>query len=362
MLCTFAGSRPKTLIERFTMSIHISQHLLPALSLLVGLSMTTELATAAETQGPLKFAIAIHGGAGPWADRTAEDTATIRRELEASLRIGRDVLAGSGTSLDAVEQTVRYLEDCPRFNAGKGATFTATGQHQLDASIMRGEDLACGAVGSITVAKNPISVARRVMTDTKHILLMGPGADEFARKIGAELVPPQYFWTDKTRAEWERAQNDKSDKGQSRFWRRPSEVDHYGTVGCVALDSQGNLAAGTSTGGLQMKLYGRVGDSPIIGAGTYADNRACAASGTGVGELFIRNAVAYDIAARIRYQNATLKDAVEVQVNERLPRETAGLIAVGPTGEIVTAFNTAAMPRGMADSSGRFDIRIERDE
>jgi beta-aspartyl-peptidase (threonine type) len=227
---------------------------------------------------------------------------------------------------------------------------------------MRGEDLACGAVGAITVAKNPISVARRVMTNTKHILLMGDGANDFARKIGAELVPPDYFWTGKTRAEWEAAQNDKSDKGQSRFWRRPGEVDHYGTVGCVALDQHGNLTAGTSTGGLKMKLYGRVGDSPIIGAGTYADNRACAASGTGVGELFIRNAVTYDIAARIRYQNATLKDAVEVQVNERLPAGTAGLIAVGPSGEIVTALNTAAMPRGMADSSGRFDIRIERDE
>jgi beta-aspartyl-peptidase (threonine type) len=326
------------------------------------MSMAIDSTMAAETQAPLKYAIVIHGGAGPWADRTEEETAAIRRELEAALRVGRDILASDGTSLDAVEQTVRYLEDCPRFNAGKGATFTASGQHQLDASIMRGEDLACGAVGALTVAKNPISVARRVMTDTKHILLMGDGANDFARKIGVELVPPDYFWTDKTRAEWEAAQNDKSDKGQSRFWRRPGGTDHYGTVGCVALDQHGNLGAGTSTGGLKMKLYGRVGDSPIIGAGTYADNRACAASGTGVGELFIRNAVTYDIAARIRYQNATLKDAVEVQVNERLPAGTAGLIAVGPTGEIVTAFNTAAMPRGMADSSGRFDIRIERDE
>jgi beta-aspartyl-peptidase (threonine type) len=334
--------------------------LVTAISIVQNTAILT--ATAAEKEGVMKFAIAIHGGAGPWAERTADDTAAIRRELEAALRIGRDVLAGGGTSLDAVEQTVRHLEDCPRFNAGKGATFTASGQHQLDASIMRGEDLACGAVGAITVAKNPISVARRVMTDTRHILLMGNGADDFARTIGAELVPPDYFWTDKTRAEYEAAKNDNSDKGQSRFWRRPGDRDYYGTVGCVALDQQGNLAAGTSTGGLKMKLYGRVGDSPIIGAGTYADNRACAASGTGVGELFIRNAVTYDIAARIRYQNASLKEAVEVQVNERLPAETAGLIAVSPQGEIVTAFNTAAMPRGMADSSGRFEIHIERDE
>ncbi len=344
------------------MFAQLSRFLLSLIFMSLGLGVADMRSNAAEPNSPLKYAIAIHGGAGPWADRTAEDTAAIRRELEAALRRGRDLLAGGGTSLDAVEQTVRYLEDCPRFNAGKGATFTASGQHQLDASIMRGEDLACGAVGAITVAKNPISVARRVMTDTKHILLMGPGADDFAREIGAELVPPEYFWTDKTRAEWEAAKNDKSDKGQSRFWQRAGETDHYGTVGCVALDQHGNLAAGTSTGGLKMKLFGRVGDSPIIGAGTYADNRACAASGTGVGELFIRNAVTYDIAARIRYQNATLKDAVEVQVNDRLPAATAGLIAVGPTGEIVTAFNTAAMPRGMADSSGRFDIHIERDE
>jgi beta-aspartyl-peptidase (threonine type) len=325
------------------------------------LTNTVQLtAPAAEPNSTAKYAIAIHGGAGPWANRTADDTAAIRRELEAALRRGRDVLSGGGTSLDAVEQTIRYLEDCPRFNAGKGATFTASGQHQLDASIMRGDDLACGAVGAITVAKNPISVARRVMTDTRHILLMGPGADDFAREIGADLVPPDYFWTDKTRAEWQAAQHDTTDKGQSQFWQIPFERDHYGTVGCVALDHHGNLAAGTSTGGLKMKLFGRVGDSPLIGAGTYADNRACAASGTGVGEQFIRHAVAYDVAARIRYQHASLKEAVEVQVTERLPTGTAGVIAVGPTGEIAAAFNTAAMPRGWADSNGRFEIHIER--
>jgi beta-aspartyl-peptidase (threonine type) len=213
----------------------------------------------------------------------------------------------------------------------------------------------------VSIVKNPISLARRVMTDTKHVLLTGDGAHEFAREVGAELVPPDYFWTDKTRAEWKAAQSPQPDERQSRRPEAAGEVDHYGTVGCVALDKHGNLAAGTSTGGLKMKRFGRVGDSPIIGAGTYADNQTCAVSGTGVGELFIRNAVAYDIAARIRYQGASLKDAVQIQVDQRLPKQTAGLISLGPSGEIVAAFNTAAMPRGMADSSGRFEIQIERE-
>jgi beta-aspartyl-peptidase (threonine type) len=315
--------------------------------------------SAAEAK--ITFAVAVHGGAGPWANRTAEETAAIRQTLQQALQLGRDVLAKGGAGLDAVEQTIRYLEDSPLFNAGKGATFTANGKHQLDASIMRGEDLAAGAVASVSVVKNPISLARRVMTDTKHVLLAGPGADDFAREIGAEVVPADYFWTDKTRAEWQAAQKASAQQNQSSRVPYVNDADHYGTVGCVALDQNGNLAAGTSTGGLKMKQFGRVGDSPIIGAGTYADNNACAVSCTGVGELFIRNAVAYDIAARIRYQGARLKDAAQIQVEKRLPAVTAGLIALSPTGEIVAAFNTAAMPRGMADSTGRFEIHIERD-
>jgi beta-aspartyl-peptidase (threonine type) len=338
-----------------------------AFSTMLVVDMKCNMASSAEPAQRQSYAIAVHGGAGPWANRSPEDTAAIRATIEAALRRGRDVLAASGTSLDAVEQTIRLLEDSPLFNAGKGATFTAAGTHQLDASIMRGEDLAAGAVAAVSVVKNPISLARRVMTDTKHVLLAGAGADDFAREIGADLVPAEYFWTEKTRAEWEAA---KREAGQVGITERVSHVartfgdveasDHFGTVGCVALDRSGNLAAGTSTGGLKMKRLGRVGDSPLIAAGNYADNQSCAVSGTGVGELFIRNAVAYDIAARIRYQGATLSDAVHIQVDKRLPAETAGLIAVGPTGEMVAAFNTAAMPRGMADSSGRLEILIER--
>jgi beta-aspartyl-peptidase (threonine type) len=269
------------------------------------------------------------------------------------------VLSAGGESIDAVERTIRFLEDSPLFNAGKGATFNARGEHELDASIMRGDDLAAGAVAGVRVAKNPISLARRVMTDTKHVLLVGKGADEFAREIGAELVDPDYFWTEKTRAEWREAGASKVEDKSANLLQS-SAPDHYGTVGCVALDQRGNLAAGTSTGGLKMKRVGRVGDSAIIGAGTYADNRACAVSCTGVGELFIRNAVAYDIAVRIRNHDSSLDDAVQTQVANRLPAETAGIIAMRPSGEIVAAFNTAAMPRGMADSSGRFEVHIEK--
>ena len=307
----------------------------------------------------LTYAIAIHGGAGAWSNRTDDQMASVRTAMEEALRLGRDVLAAGGDSLDAVEKTIRFLEDSPLFNAGKGATFNAGGKHELDASIMRGNDRAAGAVAAVRVAKNPISLARRVMTDTKHVLLVGKGADDFARKIGAAVVDADYFWTDRTRAEWDVARptnEDQSNRGQ------PGDPDHYGTVGCVALDQRGNLAAGTSTGGLKMKQVGRVGDSVVIGAGTYADNASCAVSGTGVGELFIRHAVAYDVSARVRYQNATLNDAVQIQVNERLPAETAGLIAVGSTGEIAISFNTAAMPRGMADSNGRFVVLIEQNE
>lgn len=331
----------------------------PFMTLALGIG--TEMTTAADTSGQVTYAIAIHGGAGPWANRSAEETAAIRAAIEQALRHGRDLLARGGTSLDAVEQTIRALEDSPLFNAGKGATFTAAGTHQLDASIMRGADRAAGAVAAVGIVKNPILLARRVMTDTKHVLLTGEGAHEFARQIGAELVPPEYFWTDKTRAEWNEAQMPPAEQRQSCLPLSLPEPDHFGTVGCVAVDSHGNLAAGTSTGGLKMKRFGRVGDSPIVGAGTYADNQTCAVSCTGVGELFIRNAVAYDIAARIRYQGATLRQAALVQVEERLPAESAGLIALSPQGEIVSAFNTAAMPRGVADSRGRFEVRIEHE-
>ena len=317
---------------------------------------------AAATE-PVKYAIAIHGGAGGWADLTPEARKGIEQALEKSLTVGREILAKGGSSLDAVEQSVRVLEDSPYFNSGHGATYTATGEHQLDASIMNGADHTAGAVAGVSTVKNPVSLARRVMTDTKHVLLAGDGAEKFAREVGAEIVSPDYFWTDRTRAEYEKAkakaEAEARGEGTKPKTSQLAAPDHYGTVGCVALDTHGNLAAATSTGGLAMKKYGRIGDSPIIGAGTYADNETCAISGTGVGELFIRNAVCYDVAARMRYAGKPLAEAALVQIRERLPKETAGLIAVDGEGKIVAEFNTNAMPRGMADSTGRFEVAIE---
>jgi beta-aspartyl-peptidase (threonine type) len=343
----------------FIMWTYDSTPLVRFLTSMLLLGMIENEAQTAEPQRPITYAIAVHGGAGAWGNRKIERSASVRTAMEEALRLGRDVLANGGDSLDAVEKTIRYLEDSPLFNAGRGATFNAAGKHELDASIMRGSDRAAGAVAAVSVVKNPISLARRVMSDTKHVLLVAKGADDFARSIGAEIVDPEFFWTDQTRAEW----NEERPANEDQSSLPPaSEPDHYGTVGCVALDQHGNLAAGTSTGGLKMKQVGRVGDSAVIGAGTYADNDSCAVSCTGVGELFIRHAVAYDVSARMRYQKATLNDAVGIQVSQRLPEATAGLIAVARTGEITMAFNTAAMPRGLADSSGRFAVLIEHDQ
>lgn len=337
-----------------------------AAAIVAGLPANVVAQTAAAKPEKLAYAIAIHGGAGGWANLPDKKRAEILADLEKALTVGRDILAKGGTSLDAVEQTVRALEDAPHFNAGKGATYTATGHHQLDASIMNGADHAAGAVASVSTVKNPISLARRVMSDTKHIILAGDGADKFALEVGAETVPPEYFWTDHTRAEYEKAKAKAEEEAKAA--KQPAAAnatfaiehpDHYGTVGCVALDTHGNLAAATSTGGLAMKKFGRIGDSPIIGAGTYADNATCAISGTGVGEFFIRNAVCYDVAARMRYAGATLAEAASAQINERLPKDTAGVIAVNAAGEIFADFNTRAMPRGMADSSGRFEVAVE---
>lgn len=321
---------------------------------------------AQQSESAPRYAIAIHGGAGGWPNLSPEERAEILASLEKSLTAGRDILAKGGSSLDAVEQAIRILEDAPQFNSGRGATYTATGQHQLDASIMNGADLSAGAVAGVMTVKNPISLARRVMTDTKHVLLAGDGAEQFARLAGVELVSPDYFWTERTRKEFEetkakeaRESHESQEGVKDKTSATAPAPHHYGTVGCVALDTHGNLAAGTSTGGLSMKKFGRIGDSPIVGAGTYADNSTCAISGTGVGELFIRNAVCYDVAARMKYAGAALADAAAVQVDERLPKETAGLIALNAAGEIVAEFNTAAMPRGMADSQGRFEVIID---
>lgn len=279
------------------------------------------------------YAIAIHGGAGVILreDMSAEQEASYRKALEEALSIGEGILASGGTALDAVEQTLIYLEDNPLFNAGRGAVLNAEGRVELDASIMDGSNQMAGAVGGVGVVKNPIRAARLVMEQSPHVFLTGKGAEQFAIEQGLDTVPNDYFITPARQASWEKAQK-------------------HGTVGCVALDRSGNLAAGTSTGGMQNKKFGRLGDAPVIGAGTYADNGACAVSCTGHGEYFIRYAVAHDLAARLAYGRVSLREAARELVMEKLVEKggAGGLIAVDRNGNIVMPFNTPGMYRGYA--------------
>jgi L-asparaginase / beta-aspartyl-peptidase len=324
---------------------------------------------AQEKTATRRFAIALHGGAGQSPrDETAK---AVETALAKALDIGLDVLKKDGASLDAVEQVIRFLEDDEHFNAGKGAVFNSAGGHELDASIMDGRKLGCGAVAAVKTVRHPISLARLVMEKTKHVLLTSDGAEKFADEMGprVERVENSWFDTDRQRRAWQRARAEK--EKQSRAANkdeylqltpdpRPLAPDHYGTVGCVALDTSGNLAAGTSTGGITNKKYGRVGDSPIIGAGTYANNATCAISCTGVGEQFIRHAVAHDVHSRLAYLKQPLKDAVATIFRDVLQPEDGGLIALAADGTIVMDFSTAGMARASADSAGRREIKIGR--
>ncbi|EMI26698.1 isoaspartyl peptidase/L-asparaginase [Rhodopirellula europaea] len=296
-----------------------------------------------------KWAIVIHGGAGSSPAQLGEASSQKRTAgLQHALQTGRDMLADGATAMDTVEAVIRTLEDDPIFNAGRGSVVTNEGRVEMDSSVMDGKTLACGAVAGVTRVKNPISLARRVMTETKHVLLIGPGADEFAETQQVPLVDPEYFLS----------QRDGDDAANIASASQEKDESHLGTVGCVVLDSHGNLAAGTSTGGTANKLPGRVGDSPIVGAGTYAANGLCAVSGTGVGEEYIRNSVAYDIAAQMRYANQSLESAITDIMLNRLEPGVGGLIAVSQQGEIVMQHNTPGMSCGAADSTGRFETHL----
>lgn len=319
-------------------------------SISVLIAMMNASVVFAENEVPARYAIALHGGAGSdWLKLDAGNQAATKASLQKAITIGKTILAEGGTSLDAVEQVILHLENDPVFNAGKGAVFNSAGGHELDASIMDGRDRSCGAVAGVKTVKNPISLARLVMQDTKHVLLSSDGADQFAKEKGVELVDQKYFWTQRRYDAWQRVKRQQAD-------------DHKGTVGCVALDTHGNLAAGTSTGGLTNKLYGRVGDSPIVGAGTFADNKTCAVSCTGVGENFIRNAIAYDVSARMAYKQQPVEEAVHEILHQTLDATRnghGGIIAVTHDGKITMQFNTGAMARACADSSGKLEVAFE---
>ncbi|MDX1503033.1 MAG: isoaspartyl peptidase/L-asparaginase [Thermoanaerobaculia bacterium] len=300
--------------------------------------------------------LVIHGGAGSIdrGDLTPEEEAEYRAALEAALATGWAILEAGGSSLDAVEKTIRQLEDSPLFNAGRGAVFTADGRNELDASIMDGVSRRAGAVAGVTTLKHPISAARAVMERSKHVLLAGDGAEEFARSVGLETVPPEYFWTEKRWKALERARE------RERLGRAEEDETLYlGTVGAVARDRAGRIAAGTSTGGMTNKRHGRVGDSPIIGAGTYADD-GCGVSSTGHGEYFIRYSVAHDVCARSRYLGIGVREAAREVIANVLGGAggKGGVIALDRRGRPVLEFNTAGMYRGWIDEGGKPRVAV----
>ena len=299
------------------------------------------------------LSIAVHGGAGvmPGAELTPKRQKAFQDGLEAALRAGYGVLEAGGGSLDAVVAAVKVLEDDPLFNAGRGSVLAANGQHELDASIMDGRDLRAGSVTGVQHVRNPVELARLVMDRSPHVMLAGAGADEFALAQGIEPVPNDYFATERRRLELERHLRGDADTGDEAV---------LGTVGAVALDPYGNLAAATSTGGMTGKKWGRVGDSPIIGAGTYAANDCCAVSATGHGEYFIRAAVAHEIASLVRYRGMGVREAADEVVMKQLVKlgGSGGVIAVGRDGSIAMPFNSPGMLRGAMDSRGRLETGI----
>lgn len=303
------------------------------------------------------IALAIHGGAGiARADLTAEQEAECRKALEQALRAGHKILVEGGESLDAVQAAIIVLEDAPQFNAGRGSALTSAGTVEMDASIMDGSKPRAGAVASVTGVRNPIRLARLVMERTPHVLLMGKGAEDLAREGKLPFEPAEYFITPQSQEKLRKAKEAKKSAGV----RATDLTLLTGTVGAVALDKKGHLAAGTSTGGLTNKMSGRVGDSPIIGAGNYAEDGVCAVSCTGHGEYFIRSVVAHDVAARMKYAKADLTKATREVIHEKLPKlgGKGGLIAVDAAGNVTTPFNTPGMFHGWIKADGTVHVAI----
>jgi L-asparaginase / beta-aspartyl-peptidase len=309
-----------------------------------------------------KFGLVIHGGAGTIerSTMTPDREREYRAGLERALKAGGEILKAGGSSLDATEAAVRVLEDDEHFNAGKGAVFTSAGTNEMDAAVMDGKTLAAGAVATLKHIRNPVSLARLVMEKSGHVMMDGEGAEAFAKENGMELVDQKYFFTEDR---WQALQKMKSAEKDRPVGAPKSFVitdqDRHGTVGAVALDKHGNLAAATSTGGTTNKRPGRVGDSPVIGAGTYANNATCAVSATGDGEYFIRASVGHDISALMQYRGLSLKQAAETVLDKVAKLGgTGGLIAIDHDGNIALPFNTAGMYRGYVDQNGKFVVEI----
>lgn len=329
------------------------------LSLLLG-ALLMPLSAQAQAQSPQKpeWTLVIHGGAGiiEKGRVTPEQEAGVQAGLNAALDAGSKILADGGSALDAVQAAVQVLEDDPHFNAGRGAVFTWDGRNELDAAIMDGRSRAAGSVAGMATTRHPVAAARAVMEKSPHVMLSGAGADQFAREQGLEQVENSWFATPERRR-----QLDKMKANDKLGW---FDVDlKYGTVGAVAMDAEGHVAAATSTGGLTGKRWGRIGDSPIIGAGTYADDRACAVSATGAGEFFIREGVTHEICARVRLKGESLKQAADTVMAEvKALGGSGGVIVAGPNGEMGWSFNTPGMYRGKDSADGQRIVAFYGDE
>ncbi|MGC1205909.1 MAG: isoaspartyl peptidase/L-asparaginase [Flavobacteriaceae bacterium] len=315
-------------------------------------------------QKKAEFSIIIHGGAGTILKKnmTPEKEAEYNAKLEEAIRVGYNILKNGGTSLDAVEKTINVLEDSPLFNAGKGAVFTHEGTNEHDASIMDGSNLNAGASAGTKTVRNPINLARAVMEKSPHVMLSGNGAEVFATEQGIQIVDPSYFFTESRMKSLERVKASEKNEVAS-FYDENIKDSKYGTVGCAALDIHGNLAAGTSTGGMTNKRWGRIGDAPIIGAGTYANNATCAVSSTGWGEFFIRGMVAHDISALMEYKGLSLKEAANLVIQDKLTNlgGTGGIVAVDKDGNMVMEFNTPGMYRATMNDKGELYIGMYKD-
>ncbi|MFA6540124.1 MAG: isoaspartyl peptidase/L-asparaginase [Bacteroidota bacterium] len=322
-------------------------YLIVAMIGFLAISTSTECGAQSSSPGKLKtFTIVIHGGAGTISPSMPESVkAAYYQSLYDALSLGKVMLAKGEHGIDVVERVLNYFENDPKFNAGIGAVFTSDGEHEMDASIMNGRDLSSGAVAGVKHITHPISLARLVMEKTAHVLLAGEGAEKFAADMGMTLVPTTYFDTPERYNQWQE-------------YKKKLEEGKKGTVGCVVLDQFGDLAAGTSTGGMTNKMPGRIGDSPLINAGTYANNKTCAVSCTGWGEKFITNTVAFNISALMEYKKLSLHEAVNEMIYKRLGNNDGGLIAVDRDGNFAMEFNTLGMFRGVANSSGTFEVKI----
>ena len=343
------------------------------LLILLGAACKNETTSeVAEAENPIvkpEFSIIIHGGAGNILRKnmTPQREEAYKAKLEEAIRVGYEILKDGGSSLDAVTKTINVMEDSPLFNAGKGAVFTNAETNEMDASIMEGSTLNAGASAGTTTVRNPIDLARAVMDSSKHVMLSGEGAELFAKEQGLTLVDPSYFHTDRRleslmrlkKREAKKVENVDMESADIDFYDADIKNAKFGTVGCAALDKNGNLAAGTSTGGMTNKRYGRIGDAPIIGSGTYANNKTCAVSSTGWGEYFIRAQVAHDISALMDYKGLSLKEASEIVLDKVADLGgDGGIVAVDKNGQMVAEFNTAGMFRATMNDKGELTIGI----